>query len=49
MAVIEVATIIEGRKFYELICRNESSDRSGDELRRVDGRRYGPGVANATV
>ncbi len=44
--VIELATIVEGRKFYELIRRNKSSYRSGDELRRVDGRRHGPGVEN---
>ena len=47
--VIEMATRVEGRKFYELISRNKSGDRSSNELRRVDGRRYGPGVANATV
>ena len=44
-----MATRVEGRKFYELISRNKSGDRSSNELRRVDGRRYGPGVANATV
>ena len=42
-----MAAIIE-RENYEFICRNESSYRSGDELRRVDGRRYGPGVAKET-
>jgi hypothetical protein len=35
-----------GRENHELICRSESSDRSGDELHRVDGGRHGPGVAN---
>ena len=32
---------------YELIRRSESGDRGGDELRRVDRGRHGPGVANA--
>ena len=39
-----MAAIVEGRKFYELIRRNKSGDRSSDELRRANGRRYGPGV-----
>jgi hypothetical protein len=37
-----------GRENHELICRSESGDRSGDELRRADDGRHGrPGVANA--
>jgi hypothetical protein len=47
--VIEMATRVEGRKFYELIRRNKSGDRSSNELCRVDGGRYGARVANATV
>ena len=44
-----MAAIIEGRKFYELIRRDKSGDRSSNELRRVDGGGYGPRVANAAV
>ena len=47
--VMEMATRVEGRKFYELIRRNKSGDRSSNELRRVDGGRYGARLANATV
>jgi hypothetical protein len=38
--------IIEGKN-YELISRNESGDRGSDELRRIDRRRHGPGIAKA--
>lgn len=38
-----------GRENHELIRRNESGDRSGDELHRVNRRRHGLGLANAAV
>jgi len=44
--VIEVATIVKGKTFYELIRRNKSGDRSGNELRCVNDGRHGSGVAN---
>ena len=40
------AAIIEGKN-YELIHRSESGDCGGDELRRVDRGRHGPGVTIA--
>jgi hypothetical protein len=40
---VGVAMIEE--KNYEVIYRNESRDRRGDGLRRVDRGRYCPGVA----
>ena len=43
-----MATTWKG-EFHELIRRNKSGDRSGDELRRVDGRRYGARIANVVV
>ena len=45
--VIEVATIVKGKTFYELIRRNKSGDRSGNELRCINDGRHGTGVANA--
>jgi hypothetical protein len=46
--VIEVATIVKGKTFYELIRRNKSGDRSGNELRCINGGGHGiTGVADA--
>ena len=45
--VIEVAAIVEGKQFYELIRRNKSRDRSGNELRCVNDGRHGSGVVNS--
>ena len=47
--VIEVAAIVEGKEFYELIRRNKSRNRSGNELRCVNDGRHGSGVANTGV
>jgi hypothetical protein len=43
-----VAAIIEG-KIMNLSVETEGGDRGGDELRRIDGGRHGPGVANAAT
>ena len=40
---------MKGKHFYELIRRNKSGDRSGDELCRIDRGRHGTGLANAAV
>jgi hypothetical protein len=40
--------MIEGEN-YELICRNESGYRRGDELHLVDSGRHGPGLTNAAA
>ena len=39
--------LVEGKHFYELIRRNKSGDRSGNELRCINDGRHGTGVANA--